>query len=96
MLFRGGTTTAIIVIFPIEVSQKFTGRHVGRAYLGGAVNLHSGIILLCYVLVHVCLYIMQLNAERLYKKEKEFMVHNGFTVNKVYWKKLVSIHTDYN
>jgi len=39
---------------------------------------------------------MQLNAERLYKKEKEFTVHNGFTVNKVYWKKLVSIHTDYN
>lgn len=30
------------------------------------------------------------------KKKKEFMVHNGFTVNKVYWKKLVSIHTDYN
>lgn len=42
MLFRRGTTTAIIVIFPVEVSQKFTGRHVGRAYLGGAVNLHLG------------------------------------------------------
>ena len=49
MLFRGGTTTAIIVIFPIEVSQKFTGQHVGRAYLGGAVNLHFGnnFIVLC-------------------------------------------------
>ena len=42
MLFRRDTTTAIIVIFPIEVSHKFTGRHVGRAYLGGAVNLHLG------------------------------------------------------
>ena len=49
MLFRRGTTTAIIIIFPIEVSQKFTGRHVARAYLGGAVNLHLGnnFIVLC-------------------------------------------------
>lgn len=30
------------------------------------------------------------------KKKKEFMVRNGFTINKVYWKKLVSIHTDYD